>query len=267
MPGKLEMPKVTPTGDTNAEDIGEEINPEEGQVTDDEPLTPEDTEGGEETPEVPAVNVEALDQAIATAQAEVDAVQGTFADAAGDLTKMLEFAEAIKRAKASLDRANANKASALYDLLATERVEFSTDLREQVHEFIAPFEDRARELSLTSVHVTFGPDGGIQVSVMDSSRPVAKRSVSRTPSAGNGTSADGKNRNAWTMPDGSTYSSQQLLLKYGDEISPGFGELAVDRAHNWKEPKWGPNGNEPMKSGPGFNAEVTKLAAKIGATR
>lgn len=218
-----------------------------------------------DTETAPVVDIASYDAAIVAAQETLDTVMATSGDAVGDLTKMLAFADALKSAKIGLDRANANKASALYDLLATERLEFSTDLREQVADFIAPFEERARELSLTSVHVTFGAEGGIQVSVMDSSRPVAKRSVTRTPGAG--PSADGKNRNLWTLPDGSQLASRDLLLQHGDKVSPGYGELAVKRATRWKEPIWGPNGNEPMKSGPGFNSELLKVAAAVGATR
>lgn len=226
----------------------------------------------EETPvvEAPApepVDIAALDTAIAAAQAQVDKVQAGYAEAGGDLTKMLAFADAIKKAKFDLDRATATKASATYSLRQAERLEFSTGLKEQIEAFVSPFETKARELSLTGIHIVFGGESGMQVSVTDASRPVGKRTTSSTRKAGETVGADGKNRSLWTY-NGATYTSRQLIQEFGDgAMGEGWSAKVFDRADNWAEPRWGPNGNEPMKSGPGFNAPLVALATKIGAVR
>lgn len=212
------------------------------------------------------VDVAGLTAKVAEAQAKLDAVQAGFNEAAGDLTKMLAFADQIKNAKRDHERATADLARATYSLRAAERLDFSLSVKEQVEAFVAPFEQKARELSLTGIHVVFGAEGGIQVSVTDSSRPPGKATTSKTRTPGSGVSTDGKNRSLWAY-NGGTYTSRELLQQFGDEVEPGYGEKAIDRAENWKEPRWGPNGNEPMKAGPGFDAAVKRVAAKIGATR
>ena len=229
-----------------------------------EQVNPED----ESAPVAPEVDTAALEKAVAEAQQKLDTVQAGFNDAAGDLTKMLAFADQIKAAKREHEKAVANLAAATYSIRAAERLAFSVELKEQIAELVAPFEAKARELSLTGVHVTFSADGGIQVSVTDASRPVGKRDTTpRTRSVG-GDGQDGKNRSLWTY-NGNTYTSRELIQQFGDEAmgKEGWAENVLDRADNWKEPRWGPNGNEPMKSGPGFDAPLKALAAKLGATR
>lgn len=226
-----------------------------------------DTSEVVDTPAAPEVDVTALTSKVAEAQAKLDSVQAGFAEAAGDLTKMLAFADQIKTAKREHEKAVANLAHATHSLRAAERMEFSVNVKESVEAFVAQYEARARELALTGIHVVFGAEGGIQVSVTDSSRPPGKATISRTRTPGSGVSADNKNRGLWTTPDGRSFTSRELIEQFGDEVEPGYGVKALDRADNWKEPRWGPNGNEPMAAGPGFNAPLLRIAEKVGATR
>ena len=226
-----------------------------------------DTSEVVETSAAPEVDVTALTAKVAEAQAKLDTVQAGFNEAAGDLTKMLAFADSIKTAKREHEKAVADLARATYSLRAAERIEFSAYVKEQVESFVAQFEQKARELSLTGIHIVYGPEGGTQVSVTDSSRPPGKATVSRSRTPGSGVSADNKNRGLWALPDGRTFTSRKLIELFGDEVEPGYGVKALDRADNWAAPRWGPNGNEPMKAGPGFNAALLRIAEKIGATR
>lgn len=211
------------------------------------------------------VDVAAIEAKVAEAQATLDKATATFTEAgkAGELKGMLEAADAVKAAQKAVERAKAELANATYSIRAEERMALAVELKARTEELVAEFEERARALSLTGIHVSFAGET-TTVSVTDSAKPVGKRTVSgsRKPASG-----EGRARNLW-LYQGEKYTSRELLLNFGGEE----GALAVRRASkDESDPEsWvnrpGKDG-QPQKFGPGFDAPVKKLAGEIGATQ
>ena len=207
----------------------------------------------ENTPNIPA-----LEAALAEAKGKLDTATATFmtAGSGGDMKAMLEAADAVKAAQRVVERAQAAVTAATFEIRAGERMALAVEIKAAVEQLIGTFNERAHNLAISGVHVTFLPDGTFTTSITDSARPVGKRNVSSTRTPGTGES---KGRNLWLL-DGRQYTSRELLLERGG----AEGQLAVEQAA-----KDGPNGwvARGLKAGPGFDAAVKKLAADLGATR
>lgn len=205
------------------------------------------------TPEPAPVDVAALTKAVTDAEAKVAATMATFAEAAGDLPKMLAASKQLTLDNQALDRAKNALTAATWNLRNEERLEFAGIVKAAVEELIAGFDAKARELSLSGVHVSFG-DEGTTVSITDKAKPVGKRTVNtRTPGTGTG-----KPR-ANVVYNGRSMSAREFLLEYGGDA----GAEAVARAAKDGPLGWVAQG---LKMGPGFDAAKKKLMRELGAT-
>jgi hypothetical protein len=226
----------------------------------------------EQAPETPVtVDLSSFETAVKAAIDEVTTAEAAFREAAttGDMAAMLKGADAVKAAQAKAVRAKQQLDAAAFEVRAAERGEFAVTVKTAIDAVVDALDGaQFHSLGLRSIVAVCDETGHFTVSVLTNERPSAAAKPGRKASTPSGApSADGKNRSLWTLTDGSTCTSRELIERFGDEVEPGYGVKALDRADNWKEPRWGPNNNEPMKAGPGFNAALMKIAEKVGATR
>jgi hypothetical protein len=198
-----------------------------------------------------------LTAAVADAQAKLDAANAEFirlvgeGDTAGALkaSKLIEPAEKdVARATTQFDRGS-------YEARKDERMAASVKLKALVEKFTAGLKQAEyTELGLKGFSVAFvKEDGTFNVSIGE---PAPVKAATASTATG-----VQKPRAEWTYePTGEVFTSRRLIQTYGGEA----GEVAIDRAENWREARWGPNGDEPMKSGPGFDSFVKKLATSMG---
>jgi hypothetical protein len=207
------------------------------------------------------VNVPALEQAVTDAQAKLVSAQAGFEAAAGDLTKMLAFADSLKLANREFENAKAKLAQATYDIRKEERMVFAGELKAAVESVIAGFDAMAREFALTGVHVAFG-ENGTTVSVADRAAPVGKRTVgTKSPKTG---VAKGR---ANILYNGNEYSARDFLLQFGGDAGVAAVRLATKDANDpesWVN-KLTAEGTT-YAYGPGFDGPKRKLMKELGAS-
>lgn len=213
------------------------------------------------TPAPVIVDVAKLEAAVTEAQLKVAGLtlEADAAMEARDLTKMLEIAGRMTLANRDTERAKGNLAGATYSIRAAERLEFSVELKEAVLALVAGYETKARELSLTSVHATFGKDGGIQVNVTDSAKPVGARqtrSTTRIPGEGVGTRP-----RANVLYEGSSYGAREFIEKFGGQEGADAIYAATE---GWKTAL--KKDGTPVASTPGYDQFKRSLMRKLGAT-
>jgi hypothetical protein len=205
----------------------------------------------------PAIDVARLQAAYeeavskhAEAQAEFDRLVK-----AGDTPAALAASKLIDPAFEAIGRARKRYDDGAYEARNDERMAASVKLKALVEKFTAGLKlAEYTDLSLKGFSVTFVPEDGTFTTNIG--LPAAPKAAA----ASNGTGVQ-KPRAEWTFePTGEVFTSRRLIQTYGGEA----GEVAIDRAENWREPKWGPDGDQPMKSGPGFDSFVKKLATSMG---
>lgn len=176
-----------------------------------------------------------------------------------DVRTMVAASDAVKVADRNLSNAESVYRTATFELRARERDEVSLVIRRDVEELIGSLNvEQIRELGITGLSVIFSSDGPI-ISINHNAPAARKATTSRTRQPG-----EGVVRTAWHL-NGQPYTSRELLLTFATEPSdvPGFtkGELAVAQSEPEGEQGWKTRG---LKAGPGFDAHVKRLAAKMG---
>ncbi len=230
------------------------IRAESWQLTQDSP----NPENSDQTPApAPVVDIDRLTTAVTDAQAKLaeGMAEVTRLMASGDVAGTLKQGRLIEGLEKDVTRAQSALERGLYDARRDERMAASVELKAAVEKFANGLKlPKFTELGLKGFSVVFNKDdNSFNVSIGE---PAAVKA----PSAGGG-SGESKPRAMWDAPFlGTKFSSRELLLAHGGEA----GEKAIDRAENWRLPKWGPNGDTPMSAGPGFDAAVKSLARSMG---
>lgn len=191
------------------------------------------------------------EQGILKANAEMERLFTT-----KDIAAVLKQADVVKAAERDLAKAKTALERGTWDLRKDERMNASIELKAAAEKFVTGLKlPKFIELGLRGFSVTFNKDdGSFNVNIGEPAQKAAPRARSESTSSG-----ESKPRSLWTF-NGTAYSSRELLEQFGGEA----GEKAIDRATNWQQPKWGPNGDQPMASGPGFDTAVKTLARKMG---
>lgn len=194
--------------------------------------------------------VDELAAAVTTAEAGLVTATEALQKAAksGDVKAMLDASTGIQNAQKALERAKAAIVTRDFERLSGERMEFTSGLHDALKEFLADYGTDFERLGLTAIHCRF--DNGtalVDITARDV-KPAA--GSTRGPSAGGGN----KGKSVWHY-QGKTFTSAELLEQFGGEA----GSKAIDKARNFA--------NYGLKFSPGFDSEVKKLAATLGATR
>lgn len=215
----------------------------------------------ESTPEQDAEKRGHLTKAYEEAQSKLAEIASelTAAVAGGaDVKTMVAISGRLSAAQAEVTKAHEKVKGAEYALKAQERSDFKEALANAVRTFLDSVDGtKARELSIAGFAVTFADDA---TSIVVNEKVIvgAKTGKVGRPKS-EGIKSTGQGAGGWNF-NGETYSSRSLLESFGGER----GAIAIDRATNWKEPRWGPNGDTPMSAGPGFDAPVKVLARTMG---
>lgn len=213
-----------------------------------------------ETETVPAVNIGELEAKLQTAKDNLEQTGVSFQEIAqqGDMPKMLEAAEAVKKAQKDVALAENAFKAATWSLRAADREDLVSKLKDYIQMSLLDFNDahngevtleQALELDITGFGVLFleeGPEITVQVKNAGMA-PASGRKVSGTRHPGE----TSRTKSLWNFQD-SNYTSRNLLEQFGGED----GAKALYRYDHWKE--------LGMKFSPGVDTSVKKLARSMG---
>lgn len=203
----------------------------------------------QEQPETAGPSNAELIAKVEAARAEAANLESQLVNAdRNDIRALLELSRKVEAAQKAVEKAERAAVAAEFERRTAERMATSIALKAAVEGSMADVDGTdAFRMGIRTVTVKLQEDGSFLVDV-GVSQPTGTKAP-RTRSAGG--TGNSKPRSVWTL-DGVEYSSRELLLTFGGEA----GEKAVDKAANYEA--YG------LKSSPGFDAEVKKLATAMG---
>lgn len=202
-------------------------------------------------------DVSRLETAIKETEAKLAAANGEMEKlmSSKDISAVLKQADVVKQAERDLAKAKLAYERGTYDLKKEERMAAAVELKTAVEKFTNSVKlEKYTGLGLRGFSVVFNGEGGFNVNIGEPAQKGAPKGVRKSTAAG-----ESKARALWAL-GGEQYTSRQLLETFGGQR----GADAIDRAENWREPRWGPNHDAPMAAGPGFDAAVKALARSMG---